>query len=142
MRGITNAPQGSGGSGGTWTLRAANNDWTDLFDVAANNYVTAKKDMILYSVDSHYKFMVFIPKGFAPNDDTIHIGTAYISDSTGNDIKLNCDVRISGGYMTTSYFNCVNYTATFTIDGSTVTVSKTMNSSSLFKSSIKVWTKE
>lgn len=145
MRGITNAPQGGGSSGSDeWTLRANNNDWSDLFDVnTSNNYITAKKDMVLYSLDSHYKFMVYIPKGFAPNNDTIHIGAGYTSDSGENNIKLNADIRISGGYINSgSSFNCVKYTATFTTDGSTVTITKTMNTFNLTKNLIKVWIKE
>lgn len=99
--------------------------------------------MFLYSINTNYKFAVFIPKGFTPNDDTIHISAVYIGDSSGNDIKLGCDIRISGGYIgggTT--FNCVRYTATFATDGSTVTVTKTFSSYSIPKSSIKVWIKE
>lgn len=144
MLGITNAPQGSGGSGGTWTERAENNNWTDLFeiDTSNNNHIKAKKDMVLYSTNNNLKFMVYIPKGFDPNSNTINISCPFTNDGTGSLLKLNAEVAISSNNMTNSYFNALRYTATFSTDGSTVTVSKAPFTEYLYKNAIKVWVKE
>ena len=61
MKGITNAPQGSGGSGGTWTRRTANDNWSDLFTVTETVKITANKTMIIYDGDTGGE--KFIPKG-------------------------------------------------------------------------------
>ena len=99
--------------------------------------------MFLYSTDAHYKFTVFIPKGFTPNGDTINISTVYSIDSSGNNIKLGAIVRIAGGSIASGSFTCAKYIATFTTDGNTITVTKTQDTSdSISKNLICVWVKE
>ncbi len=62
MRGITNAPQGSGGgSSEEWVLRTPNSDWNDLFEINASSQLVAKKT--IWITFRLYNASAFIPKG-------------------------------------------------------------------------------
>ena len=103
----------------TWTLRTANNDWTDMFQ-SSGGKITALKHVYLY-ID--YKCAVYIPKGLSVNTNII-VNSGY-SQTWSTNIhrtlyRVYINQRIASNYSTINveYSGC-----SFTTDGTTVTVS-------------------
>lgn len=139
MRGITNAPQG-GGSGGEWTQRANNNDWSDMF--VFDNGIKTKKDILIYCDQTMCHVFAYIPK----------------NTQFGNTVRITC----TGSNYSTSFFELSEYltlnysvvaesagsiaisTSKFALstDGSIVTVTKSNNTTTINKSNFTVWTKD
>lgn len=122
--------------GMTFTRRSPTNDWSDLFEV---NGITVKaKKNILMVVNYTY---VFLPKGYYDQSQ----GTLYIEfpahytilnfTATYGRIELPYNKVVSGNALTTKY-----YGVEFTTDGSVVTLTNSVESSTKPKSDLIIWT--
>ena len=151
MKGITNAPQGSGGSGGEWTERTASMDWTDIFDITGN-MVTAKKDIMIYASrvqigDLGYPIFAtinaIIPKGVSISTSiSIPFSVSYESTPAGRTFG-GASLLISAARMqTNSYFNVFMSQYQPVLNDSTITYNVTNNANgTITKSLLKVFTK-
>lgn len=142
MQGITNAPQG--GSGGEWTLRTPNNDWTDLFDISGN--IKAKKNMFI--VASNISMSCFIPKNYEGTTSIylyspVSSGLGTSGGTSGGNISTVMRVAISKTNVPSSSatFATRGYGYTFTFDGSslTVTANSSIGTSTINKSAFTIY---
>lgn len=124
-----------------WTLRTANNDWSDLFEIVNTSLVSAKKNIIIK--DSNYTGYAFIPKGDILRNSTGAIQAnkvPYIS-ANDNNIYFNSQYVIDYLHVPSSNTRIQSrqYTVTITTDGSTISTSIANALSNVNKSSLKVY---
>ena len=125
----------------TWTQRTANNDWTDLFDIEANNSITAKKTILL-KLDGVTILDAIIPKGY--NKSTINlIGyRAYPVYPPNTSLTLFKQLSIKASNVVSSASNIDNqsYNMTATVNGTNVEFTLLTSSGSDAKSNFKIFT--
>ena len=140
MQGITNAPQG--GSGGEWTVRAANNDWSDMFEVVNSKLVTKCEIFIYHNL---YGIAQYLPKGLMSYSSHLFIygnyalsGTHYIITRSRMDISTS-NYTGSGHSAIPVY----GHGFTFTTDGSEITVTEniSLSSANVSKSAFTILTR-
>ena len=151
MKGITNAPQGSGGSGGDWTERTANSDWTDIFDITGN-VVTAKKDILIHGThimvaDLGYPVKVninaIIPKGMSASSLIEVPFIVSYEDSPAGKTFGGATLQISASKVQiASFFNVYIEQYAPVLNGTTISYTVTRNNTgTVSKSLLKVFTK-
>ena len=147
MKGITNAPQGSGGgSGGVWTQRTANNDWTDLIEVSGNKMTAKKNIFFTYTTSSFNSKQIvsaFLPKGFSSNN-IMSIPIVGSKDNSGNFFIIESHIEIAKSAIPSSVTNVSknNMKIALTTDGSTITVTPSNDVVNMPKSDFIIWTSE
>ena len=126
------------GLGLSWSERTADNDWTDLFTVNADNTITALKHIYL-NYTSNPQFSGYIPKGLTVNNIKL---PAYHLLASSNTITIKNVFSMNYSYIPSSNTRCgqvQGYKFTFTTDGSTVSVAGASDSSNISKASVKVY---
>lgn len=138
MKGITNAPQGSGGgSGGAWMERANNNNWGDIFKIDGS-YVEALKDLyVTYNADK-----VYIPKGYRAYS-SISMPLTAVGISSNKIVKqVSMTLMKNTSSITDPYISKTSKEISFTTDGSTVSVSEATSTNNVLKADITIWTRD
>lgn len=142
--GITNAPQGSGGGsgGGEWVERAANNDWTDMFEINGS-IITAKKDIYMWLDNTPALTDAFIPKGLSMHEILLPLtGVEHSLTNAYFDIGKYTAInptRVQSSQGTLAFYKT---RLSFTYDGSNIVISSTNTSSQINKSSIHIYTRD
>ena len=131
MKGITNAPQGGGSSGGDDWNHHGTADWTDIFEVSGSN-MKSKYDIWIYYNNSPYCGEIFIPKG--TNNSVIRIP---VSGSMFNNNFLfvgdHLEIRSSNIPSSNPNVESVDKYYAFAISGSDVTVTESTSAGSVSK---------
>ena len=134
-----NVISASGGGGGDWTLRTANNDWSDLFEVDGN-YVVAKKD-IIFVLFNYLK--CFVSKGTSGYSG---IFLHFAGDSFGgsNKIIYKRAYGVSLSNIGSNYTDISKTESifTFTTDGTDITITDSNTTGTQGKSGFTIYTKE
>ena len=122
----------------TWTLRAANNDWSDMFEVSGSK-VIAKKNIFLKDSDG-CNAVIF--KGETNTRSNGKIYSSIINYLYGSSNRLNVNDRyiIDSSHITGTNIQCRQWNIYFTTDGSSVSVSVGSASPNVNKLSLEVWT--
>lgn len=138
MRGITNAPQGSGGSGGEWVRRPNNSDWSDLIEQSGSNFVIKKDILIKYLATQGY---AFVPKGVS--GDPIDVGISG-DEANGSDLSLYFRFRLVSSTTPIAAIEVkrIDHKYTFTTDGSTVSVAQTITFTDVNKTQLVIYTRD
>ena len=140
MIGITNAPQGSGGSGGEWTERAADNDWSDLFEIESSRLI-AKKD--IYFVSGTYISSLYIPKGAKSSSQGFVFPLTQVSaQPTYLDISSRIKITTGSIASTQTSLSVDTTRYTFTYDNGTVKITTSTINVTQSKSNITIYVKE
>ncbi len=130
MRGITNAPQGGGSSGGEWTNHTTA-DWSDIFEVSGIN-MKSKYDIWIYYNSTPFCGEIFIPK--ETNFGVIRIP---VSGSMFNNNLLfvgdHLEIRSSNIPASSPSIDSVNKTYAFAVSGSDVTVTESTSAGTVNK---------
>lgn len=130
MRGITNAPQGGGSSGGEWNYQTTA-DWSNIFEVSRSN-MKSKYDIWIYYNSSPYCGEIFIPKG--TNNSVIRIP---VSGSMFNNNLLfvgdHLEIRSSNIPSSNPLVESVNKYYAFAISGNNVTVTESTSTGGVNK---------
>ena len=121
-----------------WTLRTANNDWSDMFSVNSFN-ITALKNIVMYT--NSYEFLIFIPKGMVASVNFV----AYLPYYTGSGTNvLGYSKRLEIAYnniaSSATSFNTSIRSYSLTTNGSSVTVTYSQGGGSMNKSSFIIYT--
>ena len=144
MKGITNAPQGSGGSGGDWTYRNDNNDWSDIFE-ATSTTVKALKDIWLIPGGTVSNTPIFIPKGITGSPLRLIIDYEIVPTNEKNKIRIYDYVEITVSNVTTANNN-IGYRYTdmaLSVDADlTPTFTRSSNSGTVAKSTFTIYTRD
>lgn len=144
--GITNAPQGGGSSGsGEWVQRTANNDWRDLFTLE-NNRMIALKDIYFHYERSNDDTVcsVYIPKGMSqPYETFILPVTAGVGKPSTNQLRITNGFKITAtNYSAGSSITLRSIRASFTTDGSSVSIGISENNDQIQKYQFEIWTRD
>ena len=145
--GITNAPQGGGSSGsGEWVKRTANNDWKDLFTIE-NQRMIALKDMYFYYRRSSDDTVcsAYIPKGTSQPYETFIIPiTAGVGKPSTNQLRISNGLKITSSNYTSGISSIIlrSIRASFTTDGSSVSISISENNDQIQKYEFEIWTRD
>ena len=151
MMGITNAPQGaSGGGGGEWTLRTANNDWTDMFDnTSSANQVTVKKDVLMIAsatnTNDNSTVFAYLPKGLTWSGN-LKI-PANGGGTASNTIRTTLNFQLSKAKIASSSTSLVKNALTTTVsidfDAKTFSLTTVNDGTGIIqKSSFTIYTRD
>lgn len=127
-----------------WTARTANADWSDLFK-SENGYIVAKKNIWMISNDSignDRRFAHF----YMPKDTKVY-GSIKITMQL-DELPASADTIIANGYVMIEPSRITGYTAwrlmkdkfTISTDGSSITVSRTQDTSTIDKAYFQIFT--
>ena len=130
----------TGGSGGTWTERAANDDWTDLFEYDGNTrLVMAKKDIYIYYSG---KVSAYSPKGMIGYDDLMVYADNVKASGATFTIDMYILINSTRIQSTQPLLNISEKKVTIDATGGTITCSVSNVSESIGKASFKVYIRE
>ena len=124
----------------TWTKRADNNDWTDMFEAGAGVTIRAKKNVLIYEANARNP--MFIPKGFEGLINISYHSVNYLVVNN-NTVYLINDVAISQSNLSGVYSTLSGSRTGFTLstDGSTVTITPArVTGVTTPKSNFIIWT--
>ena len=147
MRGITNAPQG-GGLNGNWTLRASNNNWTDMFQLNADQTITTLKDILIYGGspnDPPGAMGVYIPKGITSSTTGFVLPWVGLKKTyNANSMTYTQYAIIAPSDVNHTYISTRGKTLAFSIDFSAQTFQMTESnlSTTLAKSGLTIYTRD
>ena len=137
MRGITNAPQGGGSSGGgEWTLHTST-DWSDVLEINGSDII-AKYDILIIANTSSYTANGYIPKGFTRSSILIPVTGMNLYS---NSLRFFNYLNITTNNIASSTIGLSRTLFSFTTDGSTVTVSSGASGASENKSNLRLYYK-
>lgn len=144
MKGITNAPQGSGGgSGGDWT-QVTGNDWSDVFEVVDNKFHVKKDALFVFNASTTLwtnPFSAFIPKGTTCPVSYMSINFSS-SIYSSNKLKIFSSIDLNSTAITATYLNVSSRDYTFTTDGSSISVAPATANVQLQKTNISLYTRD
>lgn len=125
---------------GSWTVRAPNNDWTDIFQ--DNSGLETKKDLFIKIGDDTF----YLPKGYnaGTTQITLNLTVGDIdTQSTPNTIVTKKDVTISVSGLASTETNLYeNVTTTsFSINGTSVEIAYNTTPTTIAKNTVAIWTK-
>ena len=126
--------------GDEWTLRTANNNWTDLFEVSGNT-MTAKKDIYMFPIPAARAASLFIPKGMTQTAFSFPMGRIF---KQSNDLMQEVRIFFSASYVTSSYSSLPveQNKISFTTDGSSITIAVTSQNNIFYKSDMIIYTRD
>lgn len=105
-----------------WTLRAANNDWSDMFEVSGTT-ITAKKNIVLIEKSSGTSIgSSFINKGMAGTNISVAKATTFSFNNNSLRINSGLLIRTTDVPSSSTSIHIYQWRANFTTDGSTITI--------------------
>jgi len=135
------------GGGGSWTKRADNNNWSDLFSVSGSN-ITSLKDMIIM-IDSQVWTdrggITYIPKGITHTMIPVNVNNIQASSTVPVRLQLGLCAYIDSSHVTGSNLVLMEKDFSVSVDFNNQSVSYTIGSSgikTLAKNNFIVFTKD
>ena len=124
----------------TWTLRTANDDWTDMFEVIGGN-LNAKKNVMIKDSNGCIGIIYKGQTNLRPNGNLISTALAYAYGSS-NQLRVKDGFTISPTNIVSTESRVMyrQWDVYFTTDGSTVSVSGASSLPTVLKSNLTVYT--